>query len=170
MATTPTSSFLTLTTSSLTFIITKAHMQNIALAKNVNIGGEYLTNVALSKDTIDKSFPISIDSEEYTIIGTGKCNAIAHKKDTNPYCAIIDQSANIKNIRIYKEQLDSNETKQIDIYTAQVETIENTNDSQATPQDNQNLIALEASFTNGILTKDIHLVYYVKYRNESLWE
>ena len=27
-------------------------MQNITLAKNVNIGGEYLTNVALSKDTI----------------------------------------------------------------------------------------------------------------------
>ena len=27
-------------------------MQTITLAKNVNIGGEYLTNVALSKDTI----------------------------------------------------------------------------------------------------------------------
>ena len=32
--------------------IHKAHMQTITLAKNVNIGGEYLTNVALSKDTI----------------------------------------------------------------------------------------------------------------------
>ena len=32
--------------------IHKTHMQTITLAKNVNIGGEYLTNVALSKDTI----------------------------------------------------------------------------------------------------------------------
>ena len=139
-------------------------------SKTIGESGIVVFDCELKEEDKNKSFPISIDSEEYTIIGTGKCNAIAHKKDTNPYCAIIDQSANIKNIRIYKEQLDSNETKQIDIYTAQVETIENTNDSQATPQDNQNLIALEASFTNGILTKDIHLVYYVKYRNESLWE
>ena len=31
--------------------IHKAHIQNITLAKNVKVGGEYLTNVALSKDT-----------------------------------------------------------------------------------------------------------------------
>ncbi len=32
--------------------IKKAHTQTIDLAKNVNVGGEYLTNVALSKDTM----------------------------------------------------------------------------------------------------------------------
>ncbi|ENI7308672.1 VgrG protein, partial [Campylobacter jejuni] len=32
--------------------IKKVHTQTIDLAKNVNVGGEYLTNVGLSKDTI----------------------------------------------------------------------------------------------------------------------
>ena len=32
--------------------IHKAHIQNITLAKNVKVGGEYLTNIVLSQDTL----------------------------------------------------------------------------------------------------------------------
>ena len=56
--------------------IHKAHMQTITLAKNVNIGGEYLTNVTLSKDTLvglsnslnvggDNTLRVAKDSSEH---------------------------------------------------------------------------------------------------------
>lgn len=71
--------------------------------------------------------------------------------------------------------------EQIDIYTAQVEKREdtatqqsNTDDthtSQTSSQENQNLIHLESHLTSGkALKKDIYWAYYVKYRNEPLWE
>ena len=45
--------------------IHKAHIQNITLAKNVKVGGEYLTNVALSKDTfvgLSHSLSVGVDN------------------------------------------------------------------------------------------------------------
>ncbi|WP_240723851.1 type VI secretion system Vgr family protein [Helicobacter pullorum] len=82
--------------------IKKAHTQTIDLAKNVNVGGEYLTNVALSKDTmvgisntlnvgLDNKLRVGKNSHEY--IGESKSveiggnqNIIIHK----------DESRNIK--------------------------------------------------------------------------
>ena len=121
----------------------------------------------------------------FIIVGTGQCNAIAHQKNTNPFCLTLnkDDEANIRHIRIYKEQdkVDSKKQEQIDIYTAQVEkredtatqqtSTDDTHTSQTPLQENQNLIHLEAYLTSGkALKKDIHWAYYVKYRNEALWE
>ncbi|MEA8965341.1 hypothetical protein QRY51_08995 [Campylobacter jejuni] len=78
--------------------IKKIHTQTIDLAKNVNVGGEYLTNVGLSKDTIvglsntlnvgvDNKVRVSKNSSEYVgenkdiEIGANQ-NTIIHKDET----------------------------------------------------------------------------------------
>ncbi|HEF3798988.1 TPA: VgrG protein [Campylobacter jejuni] len=78
--------------------IKKIHTQIIDLAKNVNVGGEYLTNVGLSKDTIvglsntlnvgvDNKVRVSKNSSEYVgenkdiEIGANQ-NTIIHKDET----------------------------------------------------------------------------------------
>lgn len=81
----------------------------------------------------NKSFSITINNynEEYVILWTGKCNAIVHRENTNPFCLTLNKNneVNIRHIRIYKEQnkVDSDEKEQIDIYTAQVEKRDDTN-------------------------------------------
>ena len=154
-------------------------------SKTIDANGEVIFDCELQERDKHKSFPITIEDEEYIIVGTGQCNAIAHQKNTNPFCLTLnkDDEANIRDIRIYKEQdkVDSEKQEQIDIYTAQVEKREDTatqqtstddiHTSQTPLQENQNLIHLEAYLTSGkALKKDIHWAYYVKYRNEALWE
>ena len=154
-------------------------------SKTIDENGEVIFDCELQERDKHKSFPITIEDEEYIIVGTGQCNAIAHQKSTNPFCLTLnkDDEANIRHIRIYKEQdkVDSKKQEQIDIYTAQVEKREDTatqqtstddiHTSQTPLQENQNLIHLEAHLTSGkALKKDIHWAYYVKYRNEPLWE
>ncbi len=154
-------------------------------SKTIDANGEVIFDCELQERDKHKSFPITIEDEEYIIVGTGQCNAIAHQKSTNPFCLTLnkDDEANIRDIRIYKEQdkVDSEKQEQIDIYTAQVEKREDTatqqtstddiHTSQTPLQENQNLIHLEAYLTSGkALKKDIHWAYYVKYRNEALWE
>ncbi|WP_343353047.1 hypothetical protein V3I05_06710 [Helicobacter mastomyrinus] len=154
-------------------------------SKTIDANGEVIFDCELQERDKHKSFPITIEDEEYIIVGTGQCNAIAHQKSTNPFCLALnkDDEANIRDIRIYKEQdkVDSEKQEQIDIYTAQVEKREDTatqqtstddiHTSQTPLQENQNLIHLEAYLTSGkALKKDIHWAYYVKYRNEALWE
>lgn len=80
-----------------------------------------------------------------------------------------DDEANIRHIRIYKEQdkVDSEKQEQIDIYTAQVEKREDTatqqtstddiHTSQTPLQENQNLIHLEAYLTSGKALKKIFI-------------
>ena len=154
-------------------------------SKTIDENGEVIFDCELQERDKHKSFPITIEDEEYIIVGTGQCNAIAHQESTNPFCLTLnkDDEANIRHIRIYKEQdkVDSKKQEQIDIYTAQVEKREDTatqqtstddiHTSQTPLQENQNLIHLEAHLTSGkALKKDIHWAYYVKYRNEPLWE
>ncbi len=161
---------------------TLSFMEN---SKTIDENGEVIFDCELQEGDKYKSFPITIEDEEYIIVGTGKCNAIAHQKSTNPFCLTLnkDDEANIRHIRIYKEQdrVDSEKQEQIDIYTAQVEkrediatqqtSTDNTHTSQTPLQENQNLIHLESHLTSGkVLKKDIHWAYYVKYRNEPLWE
>ncbi|OCR07020.1 hypothetical protein A7X13_09120 [Helicobacter pullorum] len=105
--------------------IKKAHTQTIDLAKNVNVGGEYLTNVALSKDTmvgisntlnvgLDNKLRVGKNSHEY--IGESKSveiggnqNIIIHK----------DESRNIKGNKseVVEGTLDIQSTKEININT-----------------------------------------------------
>ena len=156
-----------------------------SVAVVIDENGEVIFDCELQERDKHKSFPITIEDEEYIIVGTGQCNAIAHQKSTNPFCLTLnkDDEANIRHIRIYKEQdkVDLKKQEQIDIYTAQVEKREDTatqqtstddiHTSQTPLQENQNLIHLEAHLTSGkALKKDIHWAYYVKYRNEPLWE
>lgn len=154
-------------------------------SKTIDEKGGVIFDCELQERDKPKSFPITIEDEEYIVVGTGKCNAIAHKESTNPFCLMLnkDDEASIRDIRIYKEQdrVDSDEKEQIDIYTAQVEkredtatqqsSTDDTHTSQTSSQENQNLIHLESHLTSGkALKKDIHWAYYVKYRNEPLWE
>nr|WP_251823228.1 hypothetical protein [Campylobacter jejuni] len=71
--------------------IKKVHTQTIDLAKNVNVGGEYLTNVGLSKDTIvglsntlnvgvDNKVRVSKNSSEY--VGENKDIEIGANQNT----------------------------------------------------------------------------------------
>lgn len=105
--------------------IKKAHTQTIDLAKNVNVGGEYLTNVALSRDTmvgisntlnvgLDNKLRVGKNSHEY--IGESKSveiggnqNIIIHK----------DESRNIKGNKseVVEGTLDIQSTKEININT-----------------------------------------------------
>lgn len=154
-------------------------------SKTIDENGEVVFDCELQERDKHKSFPITLEGEEYSIVGTGQCNAIAHRTKDNTFCLILnkDDEASIKHIRIYKEQdkPNSNEKEQIDIYTTQVEkredtttqqtSADDTNTSQTPLQENQNLIALEAHLTSGkALKKDIQWAYYVKYKNEPLWE
>lgn len=146
-------------------------------SKTIDEKGRVIFDCELQERDKYKSFPITIEDEEYIVVGTGKCNVIAHQNSTNPFCLTLnkDDEANIRHIRIYKEQDKANldEKEQIDIYTAQVEKRGeiDTPTSQTPLQENQNLIHLESHLTDGkALRKDIRWVYYVKYRNEPLWE
>ena len=82
--------------------IKKAHTQTIDLAKNVNVGGEYLTNVALSKDTmvgisntlnvgLDNKLRVGKNSHEY--IGENKSVEIGGNQNITIHK---DESRNIK--------------------------------------------------------------------------
>lgn len=151
-------------------------------SKTIDENGKVVFDCELQAQDKAKSFPITIEDEEYVIVGTGKCNAIAHRDSTNPFCLMFnkDNEASIEYIRIYKEidKADSDQKEQRDIYTAQVEKPNettqqsNTNDthnSQAKPQENQNLVNIEAHLTSGkALKKDIQWGYYIKQSNENL--
>ena len=151
-------------------------------SKTIDENGKVVFDCELQAQDKAKSFPITIEDEEYVIVGTGKCNAIAHRDSTNPFCLMLnkDNEASIEYIRIYKEidKADSDQKEQRDIYTAQVEKPNettqqsNTNDthnSQAKPQENQNLVNIEAHLTSGkALKKDIQWGYYIKQSNENL--
>ena len=151
-------------------------------SKTIDENGKVVFDCELQAQDKAKSFPITIEDEEYVIVGTGKCNAIAHRDGTNPFCLMLnkDNEASIEYIRIYKEidKADSDQKEQRDIYTAQVEKPNettqqsNTNDthnSQAKPQENQNLVNIEAHLTSGkALKKDIQWGYYIKQSNENL--
>lgn len=50
-------------------------------SKTIDERGMVIFDCELKEEDKNKSFPISIDSEEYMIIGTGKCNAIAHREN-----------------------------------------------------------------------------------------
>ncbi len=124
-------------------------------SKTIDEKGGVIFDCELQERDKPKSFPITIEDEEYIVVGTGKCNAIAHKESTNPFCLMLnkDDEASIRDIRIYKEQdrVDSDEKEQIDIYTAQVEkredtatqqsSTDDTHTSQTSSQENQNLFA-----------------------------
>lgn len=151
-------------------------------SKTIDENGKVVFDCELQAQDKAKSFPITIEDEEYVIVGTGKCNAIAHRDSTNPFCLMLnkDNEASIEYIRIYKEidKADSDQKEQRDIYTAQVEKPNettqqsNTNDthnSQAKPQENQNLVNIEVHLTSGkALKKDIQWGYYIKQSNENL--
>lgn len=151
-------------------------------SKTIDENGKVVFDCELQAQDKAKSFPLMIEDEEYVIVGTGKCNAIAHRDSTNPFCLMLnkDNEASIEYIRIYKEidKADSDQKEQRDIYTAQVEKPNettqqsNTNDthnSQAKPQENQNLVNIEAHLTSGkALKKDIQWGYYIKQSNENL--
>ncbi|TLD85610.1 VgrG protein [Helicobacter sp. MIT 05-5294] len=61
--------------------IKKAHFQTIDLAKNVNIGGEYLTNVALSKDTnVGLSNTLNVGANNTTRIAKDSSEYVGNDK------------------------------------------------------------------------------------------
>ena len=150
-------------------------------SKTIDENGKVVFDCELQAQDKGKSFPVILEDEEYVIVGTGNCNAIAHRDSTNPFCLMLnkDSEASIGYIRIYKEtDKTSDQKEQRDIYTAQVETsnettqqsnTDNTHNSQAKPQENQNLVNIEAYLTSGkALKKDIQWGYYIKQRNENL--
>ena len=149
-------------------------------AKTIDENGKVVFDCELKAQDKAKSFPLMIEDEEYVIVGTGKCNAIAHRNSTNPFCLMLnrDAEASIEYIRIYKEQdkADSDQKEQRDIYTAQATkpneaTQQSSTNNNPQAQENQNLIHIEAHLTSGrALKKDIQWGYYIKYRNEPLWE
>ena len=120
-------------------------------SKTIDENGKVVFDCELQAQDKGKSFPVILEDEEYVIVGTGNCNAIAHRDSTNPFCLMLnkDNEASIGYIRIYKEtDKTSDQKEQRDIYTAQVETSNettqqsNTNDthnSQAKPQENQKM-------------------------------
>ncbi len=149
-------------------------------AKTIDENGKVVFDCELKAQDKAKSFPLMIEDEEYVIVGTGKCNAIAHRNSTNPFCLMLnrDAEASIEYIRIYKEQdkADSDQKEQRDIYTAQATkpneaTQQSSTNNNPQAQENQNLIHIEAHLTSGrALKKDIQWGYYIKYRNEPLWD
>ncbi|WP_233711750.1 MULTISPECIES: type VI secretion system Vgr family protein [Campylobacterales] len=105
--------------------IKKAHTQTIDLAKNVNVGGEYLTNVALSKDTmvgisntlnvgLDNKLRVGKNSHEY--IGESKSVEIGGNQNITIHK---DESRNIKGNKseVVEGTLDIQSTKEININT-----------------------------------------------------
>lgn len=88
--------------------IKKVHTQTIDLAKNVNVGGEYLTNVGLSKDTIvglsntlnvgvDNKVRVSKNSSEY--VGENKDIEIGANQNT------IIHKDEIRNVKGNKKEM-----------------------------------------------------------------
>ncbi|OCR16985.1 hypothetical protein BA919_01630 [Helicobacter pullorum] len=105
--------------------IKKAHTQTIDLAKNVNVGGEYLTNVALSRDTmvgisntlnvgLDNKLRVGKNSHEY--IGESKSVEIGGNQNITIHK---DESRNIKGNKseVVEGTLDIQSTKEININT-----------------------------------------------------
>lgn len=105
--------------------IKKAHTQTIDLAKNVNVGGEYLTNVALSRDTmvgisntlnvgLDNKLRVGKNSHEY--IGENKSVEIGGNQNITIHK---DESRNIKGNKseVVEGTLDIQSTKEININT-----------------------------------------------------
>lgn len=147
-------------------------------SKTIDENGKVVFDCELQAQDKAKSFPITIEDEEYVIVGTGKCNAIAHRDSTNPFCLMLnkDNEASIEYIRIYKEQdkADSDQKEQRDIYTAQATkpneaTQQSSTNNNPQAQENQNLIHIEAHLTSGrALKKDIQWGYYIKQSNENL--
>lgn len=142
----------------------------MGVSKTIGDDGKVVFDCELQEKDKNKSFPISIGKEGYIIVGTGSCNAIAHKDSTNPFCLTFnkDNGASIKDVRIYKEQ--------IEIYTAQVEKQEHsstqessTNTSQTPSQENQNLVTLEAYLTSGKAPNTINWAYYIKNKGQELY-
>lgn len=133
----------------------------MGVSKTIDEKGRVIFDCELQERDKYKSFPITIEDEEYIIVGTGKCNVIAHQNSTNPFCLTLnkDDEANIRYIRIYKEQdkADLDEKEQIDIYTAQVEKRDDTHTSQTPLQENQNLIHLESHLADGKALKKIFI-------------
>lgn len=61
--------------------VKKAHIQTIDLAKNVNVGGEYLTTVGLSKDTVvGVSNTLNVAVDNNTRVGQDSHEFVGHDK------------------------------------------------------------------------------------------
>ena len=59
-------------------------------SKTIDANGEVIFDCELQERDKHKSFPITIEDEEYIIVGTGQCNAIAHQESTNPFCLTLN--------------------------------------------------------------------------------
>ena len=137
----------------------------------IDSNGEAIFDCEISQKDICKSFPVKIHSETYIIIGTGQCHPMSHRNNTNPFSLSLDKESTIKSIEISKEkeQSHTNPKEHIAIYTAEAQKPSDSNDSNADSQ-NPNMIYLRANLTSGVLKRDIKWAYYVKDKDEHLWD
>lgn len=93
---------------------------------------------------------------------------MSHREKANPFFLSLDKEPIIKNIEITKEQSNKNSKEHITIYTAEAQKPSDSNaDSQ---NSNPNMFYLKANLTSGLLKRDIEWAYYVKDKNEPLWD
>jgi len=113
----------------------------------INDKGEAVFECKVNDEDRCKSFPITIESDDYIVLGTGKCNIAAHTNENNPFYLTLNlnNTANMQSIRIYKkEQIEeNNQTKEIekDIFTTQItnntQSNQSSNDSSNTKEVNR---------------------------------
>lgn len=147
-----------------------AKLQFMGKTATIDNNGEAIFDCEISQKDICKSFPVKIHSEIYIIIGTGQCHPMSHSTKANPFFLSLDKESVIKSIEISKEkeQSNTNPKEHIAIYTAEVQ---NPSDSNVDSQNNNpNIIYLRVNLTSGVLKRDIEWAYYVKDKNESLWD
>ncbi|RDU61756.1 hypothetical protein CQA53_09800, partial [Helicobacter didelphidarum] len=97
-----------------------------------------IIELEVDNDRANKVIILNINNDEYTML-TQRCVSTGHQTRKNLFSLKVTQSrANITKLRIYKEELqDDNTTKQIDIYVAQV-TLRDSNSTQTNPNQSSN--------------------------------